>query len=243
MNTPPLKSLGLLIALTLPTLHVSADTLASYVFTSGSLVSNDANSDSTASSFSAGAGLAGVTTSYTSGWAQVGGDQLVQSQGTLTDLGTAITNNDYFTFTVAPSEGFQLNLTSLTLGVAAYRASAASTSVKASFYALSSVNGFTTANLINSIQTTQQNAPFTFDTLNVDLSSIGYQSVTAPVEFRIYMVMNTSGTTRYTAIDNITLTGTLTTSSVPEPSSYALLLGAALLGICAVRRHSRPARS
>ncbi len=241
MNTPPLKSIGLLIALTLPALHASTDTLASYVFTSGSLVSDDANADSTASSFSAGVGIAGASTSYSNGWAQVGGDQLTGA--TAVTLADAIAADDYFSFTLTPSNGQSLNLTQLTLGIAAYRATTASTSVVGKFYALSSIDGFTSTASLGSLNTTQKNAPPTFDVFTVALTDPRFQNITSPVEFRFYMTYNTTSSTRYVAIDDVTLTGTLTTSSVPEPSSYALLLGAALLGICAVRRHSRPACS
>jgi len=200
---------------------VRSAVLTEYTFTSGSTAASNVDPNAVASAFSAGTGIPSAT--FTSGWAQTPGSELPQSPAT--GLAEAITGNDYFSFTLNAAPGYALNLTQLTMGVAAYRASGASTSVRGNFYALSSINGFTTSALINTIETAQQNSPFTFVTFTIDLAGAAYQNLTSPVEFRIYMEYNTVSTARYLAIDDVVLSGTI--AAIPEPSTGLLLLGSA----------------
>lgn len=216
-------------------LTAHAEVLADYSFTDGSLLSADTNLDSAASPFSAGGGILGTSTSFDKGWAQVGGDQLTNHYVTLAD---AIVADDYFTFTLTPQSGFTLNLTQLTLNIAAYRANGASTSIQGHFFVLSNVDGFTSAGSISSTSAIQQNSPFAFTSFDVNLADARFQGLAGPVEFRIYMHYNTQDASRFVAIDNVTLTGTLS-SNIPEPTTYASIIGACGLALAAgCRRRS-----
>jgi len=103
------------------------------------------------------------------------------SQVTATTLAQAITNNEYYEFTIAPTAGKFLSISSIDV-------SALSQGQVCTFSLLSSKNGFTAANQISAITTGVDNEG------NIALQNFpvtGHTSLTAPVTFRIYIFTST----------------------------------------------------
>lgn len=75
----------------------------------------------------------------------------------------------------------------------------------------------------------------TFVSQSVSLTGAAFQGLTAPVEFRLYIFDSSTSTTRFTQIDNVVLAGT----AVPEPTTGALLAGAAMMLVFQRRRAAK----
>ena len=141
-------------------------------------------------------------------------------------LADSLANNDYFTFTVEASSGFQFSLDTLTFDVQA------SATGPQSWALFSSVAGFAAAGDAIATYAAVGNS-----TQTPDLSGIsGLQDVTGPIEFRVYGygASATSGTGGFegTGVD-VQIDGTVAAAGpVPEPATMALLgLGALALAI------------
>jgi len=148
-----------------------------------------------------------------------------------TSLSSAITGNQFLSFTITPSSGHAVSLSSLTLlsGV-----SSATTSFHGEV--LSSATGFATGASLHSYSFSTTSAPLQSITLS-GVSAL--QNVTGPVEFRIYGWRDNAGSStfrlRSLTGSDLVLNGTV--SAVPEPSTYAAILGAlTLAGVVMQRR-------
>lgn len=206
--------------------NASAAVLALYPFNTGTVtngtsgtpgggfaLSTDTDADSAASSLSAVG--TGVNMLESSGWgnpASSGGMQ--QALGT--SQATAISANDYWSFTLTPNAG-QLNLTSLTLD---YSRSATTGSPTALFIR-SSVDSYT-ANLL--LDTAIPASP-SFDATSIDLSGALFQGLSSPITFRLYAYGATVSTASL-RFDNITLNGAV---AVPEPNAVQLSVAGLIL--------------
>ncbi len=195
-----------------------AAVLALYEFQSGSLLSTDADANSTASPF-ASTGLADL------------------NQGNAYSfLDTGIASGDYLSFTLAPTGAGMLDLT--TFSFSGYRLGAGTTTGTVQVYA--SIDNFATATALN-IFSTATFTSATTQTLNspsaagffVDVSNPLFDTIGAGgVEFRFFFTGSVDGPpNRRNAIDDITVTGT----AVPLPAPV-LLLGSALAGLVLMRR-------
>jgi hypothetical protein len=151
-----------------------------------------------------------------------------------TSFASAISADDYLSFTLTPAATTDLSLSSVSmlLGVA--------TAVTNFNVALaSSVTGFTTSDAIWT---------FSFATASPAVQTVSLSGVTAlqnlggPVEFRVYGWRDTTGTTTFRIRDNsgsdLSLAGTV--SAVPEPSAYAALAGAVALAFACRRKRALP---
>lgn len=93
---------------------------------------------------------------------------------TMTTLANAISDGEYISFTITPGSGNSVSITKIDLrGISQNRAR--------SFALFSSVGGFAAANVINTFSVTNYNNPLQA------ISLTGHSSLTAPVEFRLYM--------------------------------------------------------
>ncbi|MGJ8723377.1 MAG: PEP-CTERM sorting domain-containing protein [Roseibacillus sp.] len=146
------------------------------------------------------------------------------------NLGLAITNNDYMTFSVTPDAGSQLGLSSFT-----FRTRSNQSGNSAERWALfSSVDGFTTGNQITAGRTTNIGTwGGATNSVVVDLSAASLQDLTGTTEFRLYIYGGNNAGSSATLFDKVILNGAVT--PIPEPSSL-ILLGLGLSGVTFIRR-------
>ena len=153
-----------------------------------------------------------------------------------TALASAITGDQYLSFTLTPTTGYAVSFTSLSLlsGV-----STATTSFHGEV--LSSATGFNSGASLHSYSFSSTSAPLQSITLS-GVSAL--QNVTGPVEFRIYGWRDTGGTStfrlRSLTGNDLVLNGTV--SAVPEPTTYAAILGALTLAGVVMHRRRRSIR-
>ena len=222
--------------------------VAQYDFEDGSLTSSDNDTNSSASVFASGAGIATLgsstvgdntaspfTTSSGTGDTNSSPDSLAftASQASQTTQSGAVTANDYVTFSLTIAPGMTFDFTQLT-----FKLSATGSNYAEGFFVRSSLTG--TTDLLSSTFSTVRTTDGAFQQFNVDLSAVTeLQNVTSDVDFRIYFY-NPDGLTLTNSdrLDKVQLTANV--AVIPEPSTYAMIgLGAVLLiGIQRFRRNS-----
>lgn len=150
-------------------------------------------------------------------------------------LSSAITNSDYFTFTVTPDTDYTINLDSFTFN--AFISTDTGSNIPAKNYAVfSSLSSFTSGNeLTSGTFTVTEPSPGIYptppQTISVPVNGSQFDGLTSSVEFRVY-VWGGTGFGKATNLDNFTVDGT---AAIPEPSAY-WLLGAMSALIYVVRR-------
>ena len=147
-------------------------------------------------------------------------------------LATAITKNEYMTFSVTPQNGASFDLTSFTF--ISYAASGGGGARAADEWALfSSVGGLTT----NAIATGQTPTDKVWKPNVVPLGN-EFTNISAATEFRLYIygATNAGPTGSQTAFDKVILNG-VATAAVPEPSTSLAL--AILAGLSSLARRRR----
>ncbi|MDF7799594.1 hypothetical protein P4C99_08960 [Pontiellaceae bacterium B1224] len=182
----------------------------------------------TASLFSGGAGLNNQTvdvigdnsgvdasgvpfgTSTTPGYEGTMGISVAQA--TTTNFADAVAANDYYTFTVTPDSGFEINLTDIS-----FKASKSSVD-SVDEYAVTDSQG----NQIGSSATiTTMGQVTAYEGVIIDLSAPEFQNITEPTEFRIYAwgrgTTSTGGT--LAMLDKVVLKGTVGSGAVPSFSA------------------------
>lgn len=152
-----------------------------------------------------------------------------------TSLAAAISGGDYLSFTITPAAGYALNISSVSFNSGV---SSAVTNFNASL--LSSATGFNPAGTLHSYSFATTTPP----TQSITLSgTAALQNVTGALEFRLYGWRDSAGTStfrlRTLSGNDLVVTGSV--SAIPEPGTYAVLLGAAALAGAVIRRR-RPAR-
>ncbi len=193
---------------------VKADVVGLYSFAASSLASSDSNADSVASAITAGSAFANALPANTTYGNPTPSLAVVSTLTTASTQGAAVTANQYFSFTLTPNTGTPLNLSTLTFDYANY--STDMTFPTESFFVRSSVDNFA-ANTAAAVSSSATSAG-TFATSTVSLGAAGFQNLTAAVEFRVYIYDGTTQPTRGAVLDNIVV------SSVPEPSTWAMML-------------------
>jgi len=153
------------------------------------------------------------------------------------NLGSALTNNDYFTFSISVASGYQMSLTSVSFKMSETTNGATNAAL------FSSVGGFSSAGMAIATWATPSG---TTSDQSITLSGGSFSNLTGTVEFRIFAYGGNSSSTdkfrlRNLSGDDLIIAGSV--SAIPEPATYAALLGAAsLAGAFAHRRQkiSRP---
>lgn len=135
-------------------------------------------------------------------------------------LGAIPDVNDYFTFTLRPNPGYELNFTSFVY------TGQISASGPGSFAFRSSVDSFTT----------DIGSPAATGSI-INLSAAEYQHLTDPVEFRLYGYSATGNTGTF-SVNDYTFNGNA--APTPEPQTWVLLgIGASLMLLNLLRKRWR----
>lgn len=149
-----------------------------------------------------------------------------------TSLSAAISGGDYLSFSITPSAGNTLSISSITLtsGV-----STAVTDFNVSL--LSSATGFTSANSLYNYSFGTAGAPAQSITLS---GTPALQSVSGSIEFRLYGWRDVSGTStfrlRTLSGNDLVINGSTAAIAIPEPSTYAAIVGLVSLSGVLLRR-------
>lgn len=158
--------------------------------------------------------------------------------GASATLATAITDGNYFEFTLTAASGFELTLTSIDMNGESSASGAADVAL------LSSVDGFTdSAAIATASDANVGTGGFDTDSSgfgsSITLSGMQYEGVES-ISFRVYgwNISSGAGVTslRDLSGDDLEIFGTVSASAVPEPSSFAALAGLAMLGFVGSRR-------
>jgi len=169
--------------------------------------------------------------------------------GSATNYANAFTAGSFITFQITANAGYDVSFSSITFQVAAATAGPSDRA----FYLVSETNtaNFSASSTVLSTDRTSAGGgliPYQAATstntvpqdYTVDLSSLGGLAAGETRYFRFYL--QTPNAVQGIAFDDIVVNGTVSVSAVPEPSTYALLAGCALLGFTLhKRRNPRPA--
>lgn len=245
MNTllPLRQFVTVLLASTLVSTQAAVLVLYDFTgYTAGSdapYLSADTDPNSTAGGFSPGVGL-GTNGNWNSTHNGIDDSQFgnplpsfaQKARAAVTSQALSFSENAYFSFSITPSSGYEMDLTSLTFDVRTFNVVANSIN----FYLSSNIAGFSSP--IGSV-TTGYNTAGNFQTVSFDLSGASFQSLTSPTEFRLYLwwdALAGTGSGSAPRFDNVTLNGSV--APVPEPAGV-LLCG---LGLGLVLLRSRRCR-
>lgn len=204
--------------------------LAAYPFNGGSAASIDSEGNSTASAFDVSS-IGGTISSGT-------GTAFIAASSTTDSEVNAIAGNDYFSFTVTPDSGFEMDFTQLSFGTVFSSTDADSPGLAASFVVRSSVDSFASNVGSTFVEDFASSSTLTFTSRTVTLSGAEFQNLDSIVEFRIYMYDNSGAATRLLRVDNVVLTGAV--SVIPETKSFAACAGIlAIFALFGARRFRR----
>jgi hypothetical protein len=172
-----------------------------------------------------------------------GATTLVDTYGTLTG---SLNPAQYYSVTITPQAGYTLDLTSLSFtvqrsgtGIRTYsvRSDAGgdnfSTNLSASISPTNSILSVQSGNTF--FWTADANTSAQVGS-TISLSGVGFTNVSTPIIFRFYG-WNAEASTGTFSIDNVVFNGTANAAAVPEPATYAALLGLSALGLVAWRRN------
>lgn len=152
------------------------------------------------------------------------------NDGVNTNLADAISEGDFFSFTIDPN-GNSVSLTNLTFD--GYRNNGSS-NANVTFHLFSDIDGFTAGDVIGSDVIDQQ----AIVSGSIDLSGSQFQNISSATTFRIYATDNGTDSFSRVAFDNIVLNGTV--SPIPEPSTvWGSLVIAGAAFFCVSRRRAK----
>lgn len=208
--------------------HSDAAVLAKYDFTGSVRTSSDTDLNSTASSFSDGAGwVSTINTNAAEG--NPAPALSVTSSLTSSIQAHALSGNDYYEFTITPATGFELNLTSLTFDYSRFGGG-----LTATFFVRSSADSFGAD--LGAASTSSA----TYATATISLASPAFQHLTSALTIRLYIFDDMNNSAKGALVDNVVVNGNsvLDPAPVPEPSLWtSFMSGVALLvGVQRFRR-------
>ena len=229
--TPSMKSLaaGLLLSLSIVLGPQAQAQIVAWEISGSNASTSDPLAASTLAS-----GLASGELSLGSGvTASSAADTFGASGFNSTSLAAAIAANQYLSLTLTPTAGHALDLSSISL------LTGVSTAViNFNGALLSSATGFTTDDALHTYAFSSASAPLQTATLS---GESGLQDLTTATEFRVYGWRDDAGTStfRFRSLTGYDVSIAGTVSAVPEPSTYAVILGATALAVVARRRRQR----
>jgi hypothetical protein len=198
--------------------------ISQYSFTGNTLSATTVDPNATAGSITGSPNVNNQPTSvltFVTGVGYATEPSLGAQRANTNEAGTR--SNVFFTFTVAPNAGYDLNLSSLTFNVARGGASTVR-----DYDVRSSLDGFATS--LTGVVPINTARPV-FTPVSIDLSAPQFQLLVSPLTFQVrYFTPTVSQNVDF---DDITLNGVV----VPEPSSAALAL--ATIGTWMIRRRCR----
>ncbi len=210
----------------------AADVLANYNFGTAApipLTSSGHIAASSPGSFAFGPGTLG---NITDGSANGNPTRSVFIDGTSLnqpDEASAITSNDYVTFNVAPTAGFELSLTELTFD---FQRDGLDSVTNWSLRSDAAGDNFATQIATGALTPTvglSGNTGVNFFRYTIDLSNLAMlQDLTDAASFRLYLwgaASTNVNDTNKARIDNVILYGHAAASAIPEPASAVLLVG------------------
>jgi len=212
--------------------------VANYLFNSGSAASNDSASNSIAQPFVVSGNTVGSDTGFSSG-----GNVYLRGTSYTTSEAGAVLANDYFEFTITPTGGAALDLTSVSFVIGGSGATTPPTAAFTPTVALRSnaeAADFTTDLGTASYSFPAGQAAASFgSTATINLTGPEFQNVSTPVTFRFYAwapdATATAGQStdsgQIIRLDTVVLNAT---QVVPEPSRVLLLFAG--LGLLVGRR-------
>lgn len=137
-----------------------------------------------------------------------GGSLFWRTDGTSGDEGSSISERDYFVFSVDMNDGCKLNLSSLSFQTGGSDPQSAGAFTATVYMQIDTGSGFTTVGSQTvEIAKKAPNTNVKQETLTVDLSASGYQSLTGTVTFRIGVYDTASSTSQYVRGQDIILDG------------------------------------
>ena len=209
----PLIPIAVLSLVSLPS--ASAAVLAVYAFNSASPSATSSDANVTAGDVTVGPGFTGGFSSSGNAFARSTG-----TSGSTVSFANASTANDYFSVTIGPNSGYNMNLDSLTFDYG--YSSVVNTGGDLRAYVTTSDDSHAAFESFFTTTATDGTNTITFPiSANVDLTGAEFQSISSDIEFRIYLSDAYNNNDVIHRIDNVTLNGTV--AAVPEPSSAALL--------------------
>jgi hypothetical protein len=189
--------------------------LADYQFTLQSAASFDSELQSVASPIARGSGFSPTTLTLDVPGSP-GSALGAYAQGTGgNNLSGAVTDNDFFSFTVTPSVGYNLDFSGQSI---TFDASINNTQLNGGYAIQSSVGGFGASSPVLGTATVTST---TWLGQTISFPSLASYNDLSSLELRFYIFDFNSGMSRYMAFDNIQLNGFVT--PVPEPYEYGLI--------------------
>lgn len=190
-------------------------------------------------------------TASTAAWSGISGSTvgLGGSLGTafarFDTAGTSFDTNEYLTVTLTADAGYVLNLTSLTIDIGGSNSNAVSRTSFAQIRSDAESTDFSTSLTLTPGSVTEAQVALSttvttpiYTAFTVDLSGVEFQSVSG-ITLRIYAYGSAAVTTAFWRADNLVINGTVTAANIPEPSTYALIMGGGLLvSVIGLRRRN-----
>ncbi len=150
-----------------------------------------------------------------------------------TTLSGALNDGDYLSFTIAPVEGYTASIGSITANIGIGSTTGFNVALLSS-----ATGGFAEGNELWTYEFSSTTPP----PQSITLSSVtGLQSISGTIDFRLYGWRDSAGTSTFRIRDlsgaDLSISGTTAPSAIPEPSTYAAILGGvSLAGVIVYRR-------